>query len=159
MAIIYITTTIIWITIFIIHIYLKLSLKSIITLKGYEYIIKLLAQKEFLDEFTIISSRGIEEQKLWKHYIYMAILYGLRGKLDDEAKTFYIDTIKQVSYDDRYKTIPTNLFTVIMLSICYLPFLVVIFSSMDGPLLLRLFDFNFILVLIMFFYLLKVESQ
>ena len=80
---------IIWILIYVFSYIQNLSIVQILTTKGKEYYAKLLASRKFLKDFSVISSRNIEEKSLWNSYLYNAILFNLQGKLDDDAKQYY----------------------------------------------------------------------
>lgn len=77
---------------------LNLSVIQILTSKGKKYYGELLASRKFLKEFSVISSRDIEEKSLWNSYLYNAILFNLQGKLDMDAKEYYKGLLSKNNY-------------------------------------------------------------
>ena len=87
-----------WFTIYIINYKLNLSIVQILTPKGKKYYGELLASRRFLKEFSIISSRDIEEKSLWNSYLYNAILFNLQGKLDKDSYEYYKSLLSKNNY-------------------------------------------------------------
>lgn len=52
---------------------------------------QLRALKRFLTDFTFISERELEEVKNWDKYALYAIIFHLKGNLNDEVRCFYTD--------------------------------------------------------------------
>lgn len=143
-----------WMTIYIIHTILKLSLKRVKTDIGYEYTIKLLSQKKFLKEFSTISKRSLKEEPLWEYYIRAAILFDLKGVLDDDAEKFYKHIIKNYGYDESF--IKSNKLDAIIPFILYLPWIFMIIVS-DG--LFQIVFSSIIILPIIYNILLKMDYK
>ena len=125
------TTTLLWASMYVMDIHLKLTLNSFKTQKGWEYTNKLKAQKNFLNQFTIINKRSIQETSTFGYYIRMAILFNLKGKLDQEAYMFYKNTIKEFDYNDDYKDKQEEsiILSVIITIIVLFPYIASLFST------------------------------
>lgn len=89
---------IMWFSIYVSGHVLNLSIIQILTPKGKKYYGELLASRKFLKDFSIISSRNIEEKHLWNSYLYNAILFNLQGKLDIEAQRYYNSLLSKNNY-------------------------------------------------------------
>ena len=57
--------------------------------KGLELKVKLAGLKKYLVDFTTISNKNIEEIKLYDDYILYAIIFDLKGTLNEEGKALY----------------------------------------------------------------------
>lgn len=89
---------ILWFLIYICGHMLNLSIIQILTPKGKNYYSKLLASRNFLKDFSIISNRNIKEKSLWNSYLYNAILFNLQGKLDKDAQEYYKNLLTKNNY-------------------------------------------------------------
>ena len=143
-----------WILIYLISIHFKFNLQANLEKAGHLYVNKLNASKEFLKDFSILSSREIKEELLWESYLRNAILFDLKGNLDKDAEQFYINIISEYKYpykekDNTFKIIKDYLGIITMCSIWI--FLAFVIKDIIFVLMLA----NFILVPLLYSYLLK----
>lgn len=103
-----------WILIYSISVHANLNLQANLEKKGQEYVNQLNASKEFLKDFSILSSRKIDEEILWESYLRNAILFDLKGNLDQDAELFYKKLISKYEYlneeNNNFKFIKDYLF-------------------------------------------------
>ena len=66
------------------------------TPKGFELDAELNGLKNYLKDFTSINDESIDRIKLYDEYIIYAIIFDLKGKLNDECKNIY-NNIKKIS--------------------------------------------------------------
>lgn len=88
------------IIIFFIENFYNTSFEILKTEKAHLYTERLKAQKRYLKEYSLISTREIKEKIIWEHYIKMAIFFNFRGKLDEDAKKYYIKAIEIYGYKE-----------------------------------------------------------
>ena len=71
--------------------YLSSKYKRIINRseKGLEVRRKLFGLRNFLKDFSKIDDRSIKELGLWEYYMIYALIFNIKGNLNDEAKEFY----------------------------------------------------------------------
>lgn len=89
------------IIIFYIENFYNPSIEILKTEKAHLYTKRLHAQKRYLKEYSLISTREIKEHVLWEHYIKMAIFFNFRGKLDEDAKKYYLKAIEIYGYEEK----------------------------------------------------------
>lgn len=61
------------------------------TEKGIELSNKLYALKRYLNDFSLLSEKQLDEIKLWDNYIILAIIFDLKGNLDNESHQIYLE--------------------------------------------------------------------
>ena len=126
-AILELVNSSIWILIYFLHHILNLSVIEMLTSKGKEYYGKVLSSKRFLKDFSVISSRGIEEKELWNSYLYNAILFNLKGKLDNDASEYYKKLLMKVDlYTNKNKD---TIETIIVFAVLLFPWVYLCIAS------------------------------
>ena len=67
------------------------------TEKALELNSKLNGLKKFLTDFTIINDRSVSEVKLYEDYILYAIIFNMKGNLNDECNSIYKNIIGYIN--------------------------------------------------------------
>lgn len=59
------------------------------TKRGMDIYGKLQGLKSYITDFSMLNERSVKELILWDYYMIYAIIFDLKGKLNDEVKEFY----------------------------------------------------------------------
>lgn len=95
------------------------------TSKGKKHYGELLTTRNFLKDFSVISSRKIEEKSLWNSYLYNAILFNLQGKLDEDAQGYYKNLLSKNNY---YINKSNKFYWLVLATIILLPWVLLFFK-------------------------------
>ncbi len=69
--------------------------------KGKQELAEVMGLKKYLEEFTLISERGVAETVIWKEYIIYATLFGIADKVIEQMKKVYPEKIPEIEVYNR----------------------------------------------------------
>jgi len=61
----------------------------IITKKGFELQQKICGLKRYIKDYSQLNQKNIIQMELWESYLIYAIIFDLKGKLNEDAKQLY----------------------------------------------------------------------
>lgn len=153
----------IWILIYVIDIFFKISFNALKTEKGLEYIEKLKGQKRFLKKFSLISNKTVKHVSLWESYIRVAIFFNLKGKLDEDANNFYKNVIKTYGYNYRQISVVMeklyHLIWYIIIFLVWFFFINLLHITDDSDIGYTIVLFNFVVLIPLYFIIIGKLSR
>lgn len=70
--------------------------------KGREQLAEAVGLKKYLEEFSLIDERGVQEIEIWQEYLVYATLFGIADKVLEQLKKVYPDYIPQIEEYTRH---------------------------------------------------------
>lgn len=88
----------VWMVAYFIDVKFRTYFKFYLEESGKKYAEKLRASKKYLKNYTLINDKEIKSKVIYESYLRNAILFDLKGSLDEDAKKYYKDTILKYGY-------------------------------------------------------------
>lgn len=74
---------------------------SDLTDKGKKELSEVMGLKKYLEDFSLISERGVKEVEIWQEYMVYAMLFGIADKVEKQLREVYPEIIPELERYDR----------------------------------------------------------
>ncbi len=68
---------------------------------GKKELSEIMGLKKYLEEFSLISERGVKEAEIWQEYMVYAMLFGIADKVEKQLRQVYPEMISELESYDR----------------------------------------------------------